>query len=342
MAAVFAAAKEKTRIWASSPTPPQKIGQSGPLSSTSHWGSTFCSYEIAVERLVGKYFPYGQERPSATTDGKEKFATYFRDSETGLDYADQRYEQPGMGRFMTPDPAKSGWNWYAYAGGDPVNNNDPSGLNAQWSDAGCNPDAAAFNPAGYMALCQGIDPSSGLQGEPTDGYEDAGGGSGYEVNPSVFANDLGQVGPGSGRDPLAFSRAYDLVYFAVGFDNDPTDPNRYRPVFGPGFMGGTTTLPWPWAIPGIPSVPPLIGVLIGGVIGWELGSDTRTHTNEGIQSENVADTSIEQKMRDLMKARGLGTCQALQILLDAATSAEERLKIIRTQKAYGCRNARKR
>ncbi len=52
---------------------------------------------------MGKYFPYGQERPSATTDGKEKFATYFRDSETGLDYADQRYHQPGMGRFMTAD-----------------------------------------------------------------------------------------------------------------------------------------------------------------------------------------------------------------------------------------------
>ena len=93
------------------------------------------SYELAVERLVGKYFPYGQERPSATTDGKEKFATYFRDSETGLDYADQRYHQPGMGRFMTPDPyAASGgpsdpgsWNRYAYTRGDPVNRIDPGG-----------------------------------------------------------------------------------------------------------------------------------------------------------------------------------------------------------------------
>jgi len=42
---------------------------------------------------VGTYFPYGQERPSATTDGKEKFATYFRDSETGLDYANNRHHQ---------------------------------------------------------------------------------------------------------------------------------------------------------------------------------------------------------------------------------------------------------
>ena len=92
---------------------------------------------VTPDRLgsIGKYFPYGQERPSATTDGKEKFATYFRDSETGLDYADQRYHQVGMGRFMTPDQytASSGpkdpgsWNRYAYASGDPINGNDPSG-----------------------------------------------------------------------------------------------------------------------------------------------------------------------------------------------------------------------
>ncbi len=93
---------------------------------------------VTPDRLgsIGKYFPYGQERPSATQDGKEKFATYFRDSETGLDYADQRYHQPGMGRFMTPDPYSSSasiadpgsWNRYAYAGGDPVNRFDPLGL----------------------------------------------------------------------------------------------------------------------------------------------------------------------------------------------------------------------
>jgi RHS repeat-associated protein len=86
--------------------------------------------------LEGKYFPYGQERPSATTDGKEKFATYFRDSETGLDYAQNRYHQPGMGRFMTSDAYATSdskdpgsWNRYAYASGDPINGYDPSGNN---------------------------------------------------------------------------------------------------------------------------------------------------------------------------------------------------------------------
>ena len=85
---------------------------------------------------VGKFFPYGQER-SATANGTEKFATYFRDAETGLDYAQNRYHSAGDGRFLTPDPAGSSamlkvpgtWNRYAYSGSDPVNHSDPSG---QW------------------------------------------------------------------------------------------------------------------------------------------------------------------------------------------------------------------
>jgi len=55
---------------------------------------------------------------------------------TGLDYADQRYYASTYGRFNTPDPsrrsAKAGnplsWNRYAYTLGDPVNGNDPKGL----------------------------------------------------------------------------------------------------------------------------------------------------------------------------------------------------------------------
>ena len=85
---------------------------------------------------IGKFYPYGQERPSATTNGTEKFTGYLRDAETGLDYADQRYEQPGVGRFLTADPSQGSvdlmnpqtWNAYAYVNGDPINLADPSGL----------------------------------------------------------------------------------------------------------------------------------------------------------------------------------------------------------------------
>ena len=82
-----------------------------------------------------RYYPYGQER-NATTNNLEKFTGYFRDAETGLDYADQRYHQPGMGRFTTPDSSLGGtrlrdpgsWNRYTYVQGDPINFNDPRGL----------------------------------------------------------------------------------------------------------------------------------------------------------------------------------------------------------------------
>jgi RHS repeat-associated protein len=112
---------------------------------------------VVQDRLgsVGKYYPWGQEKPSATTNGTEKFTGYFRDSETGLDYAQNRYHQPGMGRFLTMDQANARpgepatWNRYAYAGGDPANNVDPSGM---YTQAQCEQ-----NPQS----CQGPPPGSG-------------------------------------------------------------------------------------------------------------------------------------------------------------------------------------
>ena len=83
---------------------------------------------------IGTFFPYGQERPSATTNNTEKFTGYFRDAETGNDYAVNRYTSPGYGRFVTPDrmtgdPADpASWNKYAYTEGDPVNAVDPEGM----------------------------------------------------------------------------------------------------------------------------------------------------------------------------------------------------------------------
>ena len=62
-----------------------------------------------------------------------RFAGYFRDQETQLDYAKNRYHQPGMGRFLTVDgggvtPTSPGsWNRYAYVRGDPINRKDRHG-----------------------------------------------------------------------------------------------------------------------------------------------------------------------------------------------------------------------
>ena len=57
---------------------------------------------------VGKYYPYGEERGGGNPPNDQvKFATYTRDSGTGLDYADQRYYASTFGRFMTPDPDRT-------------------------------------------------------------------------------------------------------------------------------------------------------------------------------------------------------------------------------------------
>jgi RHS repeat-associated protein len=89
---------------------------------------------------IGKYFPFGEGRtnpnPANSPNDQEKFATYTRDSATGLDYAYQRYYNSQSGRFHTPDPYRASaqgtkpqsWNRYAYSESDPVNGNDPSGL----------------------------------------------------------------------------------------------------------------------------------------------------------------------------------------------------------------------
>ncbi len=101
---------------------------------------------VGTDRLgsIGKFYPWGQEKPSATTNGTEKFTGYFRDSETGLDYAMNRYHNPGTGRFMTPDPSNGSmaattplsWNRYSYVLGDPIKFTDSTGLDCDGATLG--------------------------------------------------------------------------------------------------------------------------------------------------------------------------------------------------------------
>jgi RHS repeat-associated protein len=76
---------------------------------------------------------------TATANDMEKYATYTRDTLTGLDYAVNRYYSSIWGRFLSPDPYAGSarlsnpqsWNRYGYVSGDPVSGNDPSGLYLQ-------------------------------------------------------------------------------------------------------------------------------------------------------------------------------------------------------------------
>jgi RHS repeat-associated protein len=108
-------------------------------------GKPLVQDRIGTNRATGaRYYPFGDEITSTANDAV-KFGTYHRDGFTGLDYADQRYYASTYGRFSTADPAKSSakpgnpgtWNRYAYASGDPVNKNDPTGLYVECDDDSC-------------------------------------------------------------------------------------------------------------------------------------------------------------------------------------------------------------
>jgi RHS repeat-associated protein len=92
------------------------------------------------------YLPFGEELGAgvgirSTTTGytadtiRQKFTSYERDSETGLDYAQARYYANVQGRFTSVDPGGVGaytgnpqtWNGYAYALNNPVFYSDPDG-----------------------------------------------------------------------------------------------------------------------------------------------------------------------------------------------------------------------
>ncbi|MBN2616961.1 MAG: peptidoglycan DD-metalloendopeptidase family protein, partial [Spirochaetales bacterium] len=46
----------------------------------------------------------------------------------GLNYFNARWYDSNLGRFITEDPIKNSYNWYAYCGNDPINYIDPLGL----------------------------------------------------------------------------------------------------------------------------------------------------------------------------------------------------------------------
>jgi RHS repeat-associated protein len=75
------------------------------------------------------YSPYGAATSSGTSATPLQFTGRDDDGASGLYYYRTRYYSPQLSRFISQDPAglAGGINTYAYAGGNPVSNSDPSG-----------------------------------------------------------------------------------------------------------------------------------------------------------------------------------------------------------------------
>ena len=133
----------------------------GKLISKGGASGTFRD-RLGTDRATGARFrPFGDEITSTGND----FATYTNDSYTGLGYADQRFYASTYGRFNTPDPYQASgrgtnnpgdpgsWNRYAYVEGDPINNYDPRGLDAEDPEDDDSSNAGAYwgYPFYYLA-----------------------------------------------------------------------------------------------------------------------------------------------------------------------------------------------
>lgn len=80
-----------------------------------------------------QYGPWGEEIfTQGDIDTRYRFCGAYgvQTDKNGLIHMRARYYQPNLGRFINQDPIgfAGGMNWYSYANGDPILNNDPRGL----------------------------------------------------------------------------------------------------------------------------------------------------------------------------------------------------------------------
>jgi RHS repeat-associated protein len=93
---------------------------------------------VVIERYV--YEPYGK---SSSPDDKPGYTGHVEDAATGLTYMQQRYYDPGIGRFLSVDPVTAdgntggNFNRYWYANNNPYKFTDPDGRQSRCAGSSC-------------------------------------------------------------------------------------------------------------------------------------------------------------------------------------------------------------
>ncbi len=210
-------------------------------------------------------------RGTGTGNDRTKGGTYWRDSESSLDYGVNRYYSSVTGRFMTVDPhggsAVAGnpqsWNRYGYGLGDPVNGNDPTGL-----------DDAADVSDWFSNFLSGL--GVGGAGGSTDGY---GATTPYDVG-AVF-NAIGSAtAPSDGPTTYDVGAVFTATGTATNADSDSSS-NSSPTTVSSGGVGRTTVSSggvgpsdqWPFNGNLIPGTYPQDGVCTTGPLSGPMNSN---------------------------------------------------------------------
>lgn len=125
-----------------------------------------------IERF--EYEPYGKVINSTPKDGPG-YTGHVLDAATGMNYMQQRYYDPGIGRFLSVDPVSANptngnnFNRYAYANNNPYRFTDPDGRNAVTAFGG------VIYETGQFLQGNGFDGGM-VAGALADGYNGEGGG----------------------------------------------------------------------------------------------------------------------------------------------------------------------
>jgi RHS repeat-associated protein len=230
---------------------------------SDHLGSTRLVtdlYQNVAQNL--DYLPYGELISTDTGIDTYKFTGKERDSESGLDNFDFRYNSSSLGRFMSPDPLggsisnPQSLNGYAYVLNNPLNLIDPLGLDAQqgcvtatirddqgnlWgSSSSCSspeqPDltnAIAGNTANLVPLPPSPSAASGdtLPDQATS-LAAGGPGAGSGVTPGLDATQLGLGGLGMIPGPIGTGA--NLINAGISF---------YRGNYGQGALDLAFAIP---------------------------------------------------------------------------------------------------
>jgi RHS repeat-associated protein len=111
-------------------------GASSPRYFFANYQGSIVAYanNLGAKQATYKYGPYGEPKNLSNADSWELPRFGFTGqptlSDAKLYYFRARVYDPMLGRFLQPDPLGTAddTNLYAYAGGDPINGRDPSGL----------------------------------------------------------------------------------------------------------------------------------------------------------------------------------------------------------------------